>query len=206
MHEAETRALWRAVGVLVVVSAVRWGWSSLGSAPTPPADSVLPELLDASEDAEQDGERRATPLAADEKIDPNRASDVELDRLSGVGPATARAIVAAREAGAVFRAPEDLEAVPGIGPTTVERIRSKLAFDDVPPRSARAAAGAARVNLNHADSAALETLPGVGPALAKRILAARKERMFTSVDDLERVQGIGPATIERLRSEATVSP
>lgn len=51
--------------------------------------------------------------------------------------------------------------------------------------------------LTAADPRLLETLPGIGPALAARIVAARP---FHDVDDLLRVRGIGPATLERLRS------
>lgn len=207
MHQAETRALRRAVIVLVLVSALRWAWSSVGAArPEPETDTVLPGLLSESREATEEGERRAEPLGADEKIDPNRATEVELDRLPGVGPSTARAIVAAREAGAVFRAPEDLESVRGIGSSTVERIRPALDLSHPPPPQH---GGARReeplVDLNHADLEGLQSLPGVGPALAQRILDARREQMFTSLEDVARVRGIGPATIERFRSRATVS-
>jgi len=207
MHQAETRALRRATLMLVLVSALRWAWSSAAAPRTgEEPESVLPELLDESREATQEGERRAAPLVGDEKVDPNRATEVELDRLPGVGPATARAVVAAREAGTVFRRPEDLESVPGIGSATVERLRAVLDLrDPPPPPPGRAPRAPARVDLNRADLEALQTLPGVGPALARRIVDARQERMFTSVDDLGRVKGIGPATIERFRSRATVS-
>lgn len=53
-----------------------------------------------------------------------------------------------------------------------------------------------RVHLNSASTAALEDLPGVGPALARRI---RDGRPYHRVEDLDRVRGIGPATVARLR-------
>ncbi|MBI3961680.1 MAG: helix-hairpin-helix domain-containing protein [Deinococcus sp.] len=53
-----------------------------------------------------------------------------------------------------------------------------------------------RVNLNTATQAELEALPGIGPVLARRII---ENRPYSSVDDLLRVSGIGPATLERLR-------
>jgi competence ComEA-like helix-hairpin-helix protein len=212
MHEAETRALRRATVLLVVLSALRWGWGARDRAPVADATSVLPELLEASRAAADEESRRGAALAEGETIDPNEADDVELDRLPGVGPSTARAIVAAREGGTVFRTPEDLLAVPGIGPASLARIRDRLDLSKAPPARSprRAAAGGratpGRVDLNRADVDALQTLPGIGPAIAERIVAARKEQMFTSVEDLTRVRGVGPATVERLRPLATVGP
>ena len=52
------------------------------------------------------------------------------------------------------------------------------------------------INVNTAPSEDLENLPGIGPVLAQWIIEARP---FSSVDDLRRVTGIGPATVERLR-------
>jgi len=43
-------------------------------------------------------------------------------------------------------------------------------------------------------------LPGIGPALAARIIEDReKAGAYRSVEDLDRVKGIGPRTIEKLR-------
>lgn len=54
----------------------------------------------------------------------------------------------------------------------------------------------ALVSLNHAPASELEGLPRVGPVLARRIVAGRPYRRL---DDLLRVAGIGPATLEQLR-------
>ena len=63
----------------------------------------------------------------------------------------------------------------------------------------------ALVNINTADEATLETLNGVGPVLAAAILQYRTEHgAFASVDQLDEVSGIGPATLEDLRSQVTV--
>ncbi|MGB7710767.1 MAG: DUF655 domain-containing protein [Microcoleus sp.] len=64
-------------------------------------------------------------------------------------------------------------------------------------------AGKKLVNLNTASQAELETLPGVGPKLAERIMAARKQQPFTSLDDVARVQGIGDKLLERWRDRVT---
>ncbi|WP_234989146.1 helix-hairpin-helix domain-containing protein [Demequina sp. NBRC 110052] len=61
------------------------------------------------------------------------------------------------------------------------------------------------VNLNTADLDALEELPGVGPVLAAAIVADRDAHgPYASVDDLERVSGVGAATLARLRPLVTV--
>jgi competence protein ComEA len=77
--------------------------------------------------------------------------------------------------------------------------RSALSSTAQPPSS-----GQDRIDVNRADEAALERLPGIGPALARRIVEARAERPFRSVEDLARVRGIGPATLARLGDLVTV--
>lgn len=76
------------------------------------------------------------PLA--HRIDPNTASRDELMLLPGIGPKLAEAIVSHRESAArrpAFRTAQDLEAVPRIGPKTIERLRPYLCFDsDSEPR------------------------------------------------------------------------
>ena len=55
------------------------------------------------------------------------------------------------------------------------------------------------VNLNRASEADLITLPGVGPVTAKAILAWReKNGPFTSVAQLQEVDGIGPKTFAQI--------
>ncbi|HEY3353940.1 MAG TPA: ComEA family DNA-binding protein [Polyangia bacterium] len=61
------------------------------------------------------------------------------------------------------------------------------------------------VDPNRAAEDELRALPGIGPALARRILEERAARgPFRSVDDLARVRGIGPRTVERLRARLVV--
>lgn len=57
-----------------------------------------------------------------------------------------------------------------------------------------------RVDPSTATEAELSMLPGVGPSLARAIMLERSARgPFRSVDDLERVKGIGPARLAALR-------
>ena len=61
------------------------------------------------------------------------------------------------------------------------------------------------VNLNTADVAALDELPGVGPVTAGAILSWRTANgPFANVDQLAEVDGIGPATLAKLRPLVTV--
>lgn len=62
------------------------------------------------------------------RIDPSEASAHALESLPGIGPSIAHRILEARTRGAVFRRPEDLLGVRGIGPRTLERLRPLLVF------------------------------------------------------------------------------
>ena len=64
--------------------------------------------------------------------------------------------------------------------------------------------GAGPVNVNTASVEELKTLPGVGDALALRIVQTRQQGAFRSIADLERVRGIGPALLKRLRNRVEV--
>jgi competence protein ComEA len=51
----------------------------------------------------------------------------------------------------------------------------------------------------------LETLPGIGETTAKSIVDYRKENgLFTRVEDLLKIPGIGPSTLEEIRGLITV--
>lgn len=61
------------------------------------------------------------------------------------------------------------------------------------------------LDLNRAGRDDLEALPGIGPKTAAAILEAREARGgFQTVEDLLRVRGIGPKTLEGLRPLVTV--
>ncbi|QHT60251.1 hypothetical protein GXP70_10045 [Paenibacillus lycopersici] len=60
------------------------------------------------------------------KIDVNHASAAELDALPGIGAAKAEAIVADRERNGLFRNPDDLLRVKGIGPKLLDKMKSYI--------------------------------------------------------------------------------
>lgn len=221
MSDTDARALGRAALLLLAASVVRWAWAP-SPEPSALADAarggVLPALLQETAARAAEAERRARPLGPGERLDPNAAPAEELDRLPGVGPATAEAIVRGREGGG-YRSVEDLLRVRGVGPALLGRIRPHLELaaggpsarprggtgpGRAPDRSPARDTRADPVDLNRADTLTLQGLPGVGPALARRIVEARREEPFRSVDDLVRVRGIGPATLARLRPLVTV--
>jgi competence protein ComEA len=172
--------------------------------------------------------RLARPLGRGEKIDADRAPAEELARLPRVGPALAARIVEDRENNGPFGSLEGLNRVAGIGPGTLQMLRSHVTFSGRPegraawsphagppprfvldPPSAVTVAPAeqagGRVSLNTATEAQLAELPGIGPARARAIVADRRANgRYRSLEELARVAGIGPATLAGLKRRVTV--
>lgn len=217
LNRGEQRALWLATVIVLLGAAARLGlapdeaafsWSER------PPDSgaeaggrALEEARRAVGEGAAKAARASTPLAPGERIDPNEAPAEELDRLPGVGPATARSILEERASGGAFRSRQDMLRVPGIGPSRLEEMAAHLSLPDGADAEDRGRNGRPgdRVDLNRADRASLEQLPGIGPALAGRILELRgREGPFRAVEDLLEVSGIGPVTLERLEGRVVV--
>jgi competence protein ComEA len=59
----------------------------------------------------------------------NYATLEEIDALPGIGPTTAEAIVAYRETNGPFTSMEDLDQVEGIGPSTLAELEGLISFD-----------------------------------------------------------------------------
>lgn len=76
-----------------------------------------------------------------------------------------------------------------------------------PTAHATSATGGGLLDLNRATAVELDALPGIGKVLAERIVEWReREGPFQSVDDLGKVEGIGPALLAKLAPLVTVSP
>jgi competence protein ComEA len=171
-----------ALGVVVGMSSVAPGQAAKAKAKAKAAPKALLDLNSAT--AEQ--------LAAD---------------LPGVGPVTAKKIVAGRP----YTTVDDL-AKAGVPARTINEIRPLVTVGAAPklkvvgakPAAAKPAVAipAAAIDLNKATAAELETLPGIGPVHALAIIGARP---FSSVDDLAKVKGLGPARINALRGLVTAS-
>ena len=60
-------------------------------------------------------------------------------------------------------------------------------------------AASQQININQASAEQLTSLPGIGPVRATAILELREELgHFSSLQELQQVRGIGPATLESL--------
>ncbi len=120
-----------AVAILLVASLLAAGTalSQLGTGGPPFPQPPAAQMADRS--IQQAGTPVAPPASRQEIEEPplrsplnvNTADVATLQALPGIGPALAERIVADRKARGLFRTPEDLRRVPGIGPKRWERIR-----------------------------------------------------------------------------------
>ena len=158
------------------------------------------------------------------RLDLNQAGWPELAALPDVGEQTARDITAFREENGPFRRIEDLDAVAGIGPKTMESIAPYLIpieiggegeqFSQSAPVEVAAVAevvgvqeyASGRIDINIATQSQLEAAPGIGPVLAERILEYREQSgPFRRLEDVTSVSGIGEKTLEGLRAHFCVA-
>ncbi len=186
-------------GVLVrflVAGAAPPGGVGFRAAPTerPERDSV-----------EARASRLARPLAPDERIDVDRATAEELTRLPRIGAGLASRIVADRDMRGPFGSLEELGRVSGVGPVLLETVQRNVTFSGRARRSREESDVHRSLSLNGASAEELAQLPGIGPVRAEAIVADRRRRgPFRRIEDLERVPGIGSATVERLRGRLRV--
>lgn len=142
---------------------------------------------------------RSTPLKPGERIDPNIASPMDLERIPGLGTRLAKRIVEDRDLRGTFGSLADLDRVDGVGPAMLRRLEPFLQLPPADPL------GPPPVVLNAAGPAELERLPGIGPAKAAAIIAWREQfGPFTDVAELDRVPGISPALARRLGPKVRV--
>ncbi len=165
---------------------------------------------------------RPTEAATADLTDLNTADQKELAQVPGVGPKMAEAIVDHRRLHGSFKSVDELKNVRGVGPITYEKVRNQFRVGPLPqvssaetppspqvptPAPARPTATGSKkiqpgdppINVNTATADELQRLPGIGPVTAQAILASRASAPFQTVNDLDKVRGIGPKTLEKLR-------
>ena len=89
-----------------------------------------------------------------------------------------------------------------------QQIRVPRIGDAAPVAGPSQAAGAGAavgglVNLNTATPEELEALPGIGPVTVQKIVAARSERPFTSLEDAVERGVLNRGQLEEIRDAAT---
>jgi len=137
----------RALVFLAVVAAAGAAFRAARTAPA--AGEAVPAVAPglAGADIQQQAARSkraeslARPLAADERVDVDRASADELQRLPRVGAALARRIVAEREAHGPFGTLAGLQRVTGLGPRVLRDLEPHVSFGGLIPAAAAAPAG-----------------------------------------------------------------
>jgi len=73
------------------------------------------------------------------------------------------------------------------------------------PGSPRQGEDSTLLNINTADESDLDKLPGIGPSLAKRIVEyRRKNGPFSTVEEIDNVNGIGPRKLEEFKGQVTI--
>lgn len=61
------------------------------------------------------------------------------------------------------------------------------------------------VNINQGSLAQFDSLPGIGPVIAARIIDYRKKNgPFLTLEDLQKVQGIGAKTFQRIKGQISI--
>lgn len=150
-------------------------------------------------------------------VDLNTANEGQLEGLPGIGPAKASAIIQYRNEHGPFSTVAQLDNVPGIGPATMANLNGLVSVGDgvtvaaadsvsQPERAASPVPAGALVNINTASEVELQDLPGIGPAKAAAIVAYRaRAGSFARCEDLDKVEGIGPATLKGLLNRCAVS-
>jgi competence ComEA-like helix-hairpin-helix protein len=159
---------------------------------------------------------RATEAnAKSEKVNLNTADAGALEALPGIGPAHAKAIIAARP----FKSVDDLAKVRGVGKSRFDVLKDLVTIEAPAAKGAaskttRKTAGTTtkempklkpgeKININTASKEELEDLlPGIGPVKAQAIIDARP---FKTIEDVMKVKGIKEGEFGKIKDLISVN-
>lgn len=97
-----------------------------------PADAAPGERSSAPRPEDGPPEWNSAPPARAGPVDLNRATAAELERLSGVGPVLAARLIARRDSIGRFDSWDDVDAVTGVGPALLTRLRQHAVLRQTP--------------------------------------------------------------------------
>lgn len=199
-----------------IAGAAAWHWVAPRPAPSVAIQPVVaagaPPVSLPDSTPQEELTLAGTAGALSGRLDLNTANAEELELLPLIGPAKAKAIVENRETEGPFRSIDEIVRVPGFGEKTRDRLAPFIVVSLAEPQElptpsdspakvdAPIAAAVGPVRVNHANEKELERLSGIGPVMARKIVEDRAARgPFRSAEELMRVKGIGPKTLEKNR-------
>lgn len=138
-------------------------------------------------------------------LDLNLATLTDLETLPNIGPKKAEAILEFRNRIGGFASIQELTLVSGIGEKTLESLSPMLTVTS--PRQVPIPDSGVEqtwtpqtesiININTATIEQLMELKGIGEVTARKIVLDRQlNGPYRSISDLQRVRGIGPATVQ----------
>jgi competence protein ComEA len=165
--------------------------------PTPPAFASVPAASAASP--------APTELLVDVQGGVARPGLVRLAPGSRVADAIAAAGGYTRQTDLLAAATSiNLAAALGDGAQVFVPVRGMTAAVPSAPSAGTGASGGGLVNLNTASPEELEALPGIGPVTVQKIIAARTEQPFTTLEELVERDVMHSGQLEDIRSLVTL--